>query len=98
MMKIKKIISLIILALFIVSSSVQAQGIYNNNKSVEKKVPPKGTTTSNGGIYASRPGAGPDGMIGEQSDSPIGDGLLLLTLLAGGYFIVKSRKTRKNEV
>jgi hypothetical protein len=92
-MKIKKIILLAVLALFI-SSSMQGQGIYNSSK--EKKVPPKGTTTNGGGIY--RAPGDPDGGIGDDDTTPIGDGLLVLTLMAGGYFIAKSRKIRKNEV
>jgi hypothetical protein len=91
-MKIKKIVVWVVLALFIVSSSMQGQGIYSNSK--EKKAPPKGTT--NGGIYKA-PGD-PGGGVERDDETPLGDGLLILTLMAGGYFIAKRRKIRKNEI
>jgi hypothetical protein len=87
-MKIKKIISLVVLALFIVSSSMQGQGIYSSKEK-------KGT---NGGIYRA-PGGGVGGEEvpggGEGKEAPIGDGLLILTLMAGGYFIAKMKKNKK---
>jgi len=88
-----KIISLATIILLLVSGSAYSQGVFKSNlqKSTEE------STTTTGGIFkAPGPGDGPgENAPGLESDMPIGEGLAILSLLSGGYFMLKKRNTKK---
>jgi hypothetical protein len=96
-MKLK--ILVIIIASFLLSGGLRAQGIYSNNKTTD-------TNTENndaGIVQRAAPGQGSgdgkdDGAPGKDSDpNPIGEGILILSLLSGGYALVKRNVRNKHE-
>jgi hypothetical protein len=95
------LISIVIFSVSFLSGSMHAQGIYSKNKdSQESASSPK--------LRGGGPGGDPPGGNGDQgngggpgSDStgtPIGEGWLILTALAGGYTVLKKRNIKKNEI
>ena len=84
-----KITSLAIIIFLSASASAYSQGVFKNQpKSTEE------STTTNGGVFRDAPGGGdidqPPG-----TDAPVGEGLAILSLLSGGYFMLKKRKEKK---
>ncbi|GHU61421.1 hypothetical protein FACS1894160_4070 [Bacteroidia bacterium] len=93
-MKLKSILILVVFSLMSYSP-MQAEGLFNkpNNSSNQKAANPK-----NGGRQLKDPPTGPGGGGPGSQDAyePIPDGLLILTLLAGGYVVLKARKKERN--
>ncbi|MDR1561804.1 MAG: hypothetical protein LBS54_01785 [Dysgonamonadaceae bacterium] len=91
MKKLKTVLTAFI-ALFILSTTytVQAQGIYSRKDSpvtaAEKKKLP--------GIWAAPPSGKNEGVPATGNNAPIGDGLSILVMLAGGYFLSKKLKNK----
>jgi hypothetical protein len=84
-----KIISLVIIFTVFVSGSAYSQGFFKN----EKTTTSGGTSTDNGVL---RNGAQPgDPSAGDASSSPVGEGLAILSLLSGGYFMLKRRNSKR---
>ena len=81
----RKIIVLLLIAILFASVDSFAQGIFNNNKDTSKK------DNSRPPIFKGRDDPTPPG----ENEDPIGSGLLILTTLAGGYALVKNRKSNK---
>ena len=83
-----KIISLATIILLFVASSAYSQGIFKDN---QPKTTEESTTTSTGILKAGPPPTDqPPGF-----DAPVGEGLAILSLLSGGYFMLKRRNTKK---
>ena len=84
-------------------TTVKADGIFSDKKNTESTEPINETQTeSGGGIFARAPGDGWGDEGGEnpqpgEEESPIGEGLLILSLLSGTYAIVKRNVKRKHE-
>jgi hypothetical protein len=91
-MKLKSILILVIFSLMSYSP-MQAEGLFNkSNGSNQKAADPK-----NGGkVLRDPPPPGGGGPGLPQDYDPISDGLLILTLLAGGYTVIRARKKEKN--
>ena len=89
-----KIISLAIIIFLFASGSAYSQGVFKDNQ-------PKTTTestTTNDGIFKAPPLPPGEGRPGDPQtpvDTPVGEGFLLLSLLSGGYFMLKRRNTKK---
>ena len=94
---------LIMLFFWFAGTTVRAQGIYNN-----KSANGTGTETeskqSGSGLF--RDDSGPPGSGGNDGDpapggddpeEPIGEGVFILSLLAGGYALVKRNIKKKHE-
>jgi hypothetical protein len=88
------------------ATAVEAQGIYNNNNDKAggnssgsapglRAGPPDSGGTTPGGNTGDTGGTDP----GKDSDPtlPVGEGLLILTLLSGGYAVIKKRN-KKNDI
>jgi len=84
-----KIISLATIILLSVASSAYSQGIFKDN---QPKTTEESTTTSTGGLLKAGP---PPTDQPPGFDAPIGEGLAILSLLSGGYFMLKRRNTKK---
>jgi hypothetical protein len=87
---------IVILCLSFLSGAMQAQGIYSKNKDAQDD--------SSSPSLRGRPGGGnppPDrgegGPGGDSEKSPIGEGWLLLSALAGGYALYQKRHTEKRK-
>jgi len=81
-----KIISLVVIVLLFVSGSAYSQGVFKNNQA---KATQESTATAAGTSNIAGPGDLPPG------DTPIGEGLAILSLLSGGYFMLKKRNSKK---
>lgn len=99
-MKLKSKIITIVVASFLLAgtNNIQAQGFFNNDK------PTAGNTTnkSSGGIFRDDDDnwwddGDEDRPQDPNGDSPIGEGIIILSLLAGGYTLVKRNVRRKHE-
>jgi len=107
-MKLKSSVAtgVMIACLFLFGTTLHAQGLYssnndksttnNNNSSTSDTKSVSSTSSSSGGIFK---GMGPGG--DKDSDpggtSPIGEGVLFLSLLSGAYAFVKRNKGNKHE-
>jgi hypothetical protein len=94
-MKLKSLIA-ITAALLICVGPIQAQGIFSNKK--EEK---KGVTTANDNNKLLRaptdpPSGGGEGPGTGTNETPVGEGIIILSLLAGGYTVLK--KTGKKRL
>jgi hypothetical protein len=90
-MKLKSII-LILTLLFSISGSTSAQGIFSKKTDEGSSTT---TTTRGGGLRAPTDPGGSQPDPGSDENTPIGEGLTVLILLAGGYVILK-RNVRKS--
>ena len=98
-MKLKSsvVTSVMIACLLLWGTTLHAQGLYSNNSlSSDNKV---GVTPSTpGGVFRDPP---PDDNIDGPSDppgdSPIGEGVVILSLLSGAYAFVKRNNSKKHE-
>ena len=110
-MKLKSNVTITVMVVFSIllgGTTIQAQGIFsknnNDNNSVEKMID---DSNSQGGVGLFRAGEdelpwGGGGGEGSQpglepTESPIGEGILILSLLAGGYAMVKRNVRKKHE-
>jgi hypothetical protein len=105
-MKLRSIVITIIASLLI-SGTIQAQGIYSNMKSSSDNSSSSSSVYSSGPMLRDESGDGfGDGGSGDGKDpdpggpsdrAPIGEGLLILSLLSGAYAIVKRNLKNKHE-
>jgi hypothetical protein len=87
-MKLKSILILVIFSLM--SFSIQAEGLFNkSNSSTQKSTDPRNA----GKVLRDPPGGGPGTVPG--ADDPIPDGLLILSLFAGGYAVFNKARKKK---
>jgi hypothetical protein len=109
-MKLKFVlISIFMYCLSVLFISVQAQGLYNNNSN-NNGSNNSGTFSSglrggpsNGGGGVGDSGEGDQGgkgneEPGEDSDQklPVGEGIFILSFLAGGYAVLKKQQKKRN--
>jgi hypothetical protein len=85
-----KIISLVIVFTVFVSGAVYSQGFFNNDTQTSEE----SSTTNNGLRNDTADPGGPDAGHPEVP-GPVGEGFAILSLLSGGYFILKKRNSRK---
>ncbi|MDR1876179.1 MAG: hypothetical protein LBQ84_01000 [Flavobacteriaceae bacterium] len=79
------------LGLFLFASvNVSAQGLYQKSNESNEDIESSGSESSGSGrgLRLDRPKPAEPG-------EPIGEGILVLTALAGGYAIIKKRNTKK---
>ncbi|MCL1933810.1 MAG: hypothetical protein FWF53_08405 [Candidatus Azobacteroides sp.] len=103
-MKRKYVISIIVASFLFTGIKIQAQGMFGDEKTDQKTTT---TATPPSGFF--RAGEGEDesgddwGGGGEErpqdppGESPIGEGVLFLSLLTGGYALVKRNVRKKDE-
>jgi len=99
-MKIKSnIITAIILVSFFIAGTtiMRAQGFYSNENTVKETEIKKESEEGGGFFKAPPPGGGEERPPAPGDDEPIGEGILILSLLAGGYALVKRKVKRKYE-
>jgi hypothetical protein len=108
-MKLKSFkITIIILILFFgIGGIMQAQGVYSNNSTVtpsSSNSVNNGGTSNSGGLFRAGgfpdpddTGDGKDPAPGGNSDTPIGGGFLILSLLSGGYALIKRNVRNRHE-
>jgi hypothetical protein len=84
-----KIISLVIIFTVFVSGAVYSQGFFKNDTKTSEE-----SSTTNEGLKKGTPPPG-GGPVNETHPGPVGEGLAVLSLLSGGYFILKKRNSRK---
>ena len=86
-------------------TNTQAQGIFNTQPKAVKTDNTDNTQSKSGGIF--RDGGWDEGDPGDggtvdnpdtPGDEPVGEGILILSLLSGAYALVKRNVKRKNEV
>lgn len=82
-----KIISLALVLSIFTCGSVYSQGLFKNNAQNSE-----GSATTTGTAQLAPPF--PDQPPGDQS-SPVGEGLVILSLLSGGYFMLKKKNAEK---
>ncbi|MCL1938752.1 MAG: hypothetical protein FWF52_10195 [Candidatus Azobacteroides sp.] len=95
------VISMFLFSLFIFNKmNAQQPGLYDNDNSNDNtpSTSNEGGSTQTG-VFRVGPGGGPGGDPGKE-DTPIGEGLLILSVLAGGYAVIKKKKSKikSNEV
>ncbi|GHT61826.1 hypothetical protein AGMMS50239_13590 [Bacteroidia bacterium] len=83
-----KIISLVIIFTVFVGGSAYSQGFFKNENSTS------GDTSTGNGVLRAGDNPGDPGP-GDPSTSPVGEGLAILSLLSGGYFMLKRRNSKK---
>jgi hypothetical protein len=112
-MKIKcNVIAAIIIVLFLLgATTLQAQGIYSNSKTADKKSDSGSGSGGGGGtLYRDWGDGSDDGDPGDGGDperpgepggpstrDPIGEGIVILSLLSGGYALIKRNVRKKLE-
>lgn len=98
-LKSKVITGFIVFSLLYTGHTVRAQGIYSDNKLTDNTNDDQQSGSffrdddddwGNGGS-----GDGKDPAPGD--DSPVGEGMLILTLLSGGYALIKRKGKEKHE-
>jgi len=103
-MKLKSIVLTVVTGAFLLFAvfPVRAQGMFTDNQT--KEINAKKSESTNGLLRAPGDGAGGGGEAegpgapGLDSDpDPIGEGVLILSLLAGGYALVKRNGRKKHE-
>jgi hypothetical protein len=89
---------IVILSLSFLSGAMQAQGIYSKNKDAQEDSSSpslRGRPAGNGAMNDVGEQPGP---VGKDSPrSPIGEGWLLVSALAGGYALYQKRHTEKRK-
>ena len=86
-----KAISLAVIIILCVSVPVHSQGLFKNDATPTQE----NTTTNRGGLLRG-PGDPPVQPPGLETDTtPIGEGLAILSLLSGGFFMLKRRDSKK---
>jgi hypothetical protein len=100
--KIKSTAATLLFLMVCSTYSADAQGIYSSKDEglYSKKDNPISSQVEKGrrpALFREKEGAGglEGGTPGQADYNPIGDGFLILSLLAGGYFVNKKRKNRK---
>ena len=83
----KKLIILSLITMFL-GGQLSAQGIFGGSSEENEEAMERSSSSSQRGPII--PG-GP----GEAEGSPVGEGLLILSALAGGYALVRNRKSNK---
>ena len=102
-MKLKsKVLTVIITVAFLFTgTTIRAQGFYNNGESVDDKTETTDAKSSDsgGGIFRDDGwgGDGDDRDPDPEGKEPIGEGIVILSLLAGGYALIKKNIKRKYE-
>lgn len=109
-MKLKSnVITAIIVVSFLVGmgTTIQAQGIYSTDKQPESTDSPQATDDNKpkdnggGGLFRSDDGdwgdGGDDGDPQPGGEVPIGGGIVILSLLSGGYALVKRNVRNRHE-
>jgi len=106
-MKLKSIVlTIVAAALFLFSGNTsRAQGMFKNKESYAQNQTQQDdgakTTDSTGGMFKAGGDGGGEGggaAPGDNSDpNPIGGGILVLSLLSGGYALIKRNGRRKYE-
>ena len=99
-----KILTAIVIASFLVAGAtgMRAQGYYSDDKDKTATVSNQNNDSGGGGIFRAPPDEDdpgtdrPDPGEGDNPD-PIGGGILILNLLAGGYILLKRNLKRKHE-
>jgi len=91
-------ISVVLLSIFLFSLPMQAQGLYKKDKETTKTQSEKSDPEGGSGIFYA-PGHGGGGGSDQDGEagnpSPVGEGLLVLSLLSGGYALLKSRNKKE---
>lgn len=94
-----KIILLVGVFLMSIGGIVYSQGVFKNNSTASGK-----EITNSTGVFATeqetltatgKPGPGGGDVPGEGT--PIGEGLAILSLLSGGYLMLKKRKSKDGQ-
>lgn len=85
----KKVITLLILMVFLVQGSF-AQGLFSSSTTDDEK---ETDGYDRSGLVRAPPGGG--GV--EPPGTPVGEGLLILTALAGGYSLIRNKKSNKQK-
>lgn len=86
----QKLFTLAVLVVFLLSyTAISAQGIYEEN---DLTISPTGDDED---YDAPLRAVDPSGAGTDENPSPIGEGLLVLSVLAGGYALVKKRSSKK---
>jgi hypothetical protein len=82
-----KIISLAIVLFLGATTSAYSQGVFKNQSKTTEE-----STTTNSGVFRD-----PTGGPGDEppGNTPVGEGLAILSLLSGGYFMLKRRNSKK---
>jgi len=99
--KIKSTAATLLFLMVCSTYSADAQGIYSSKDEglYSKKDNPISSQVEKGrrpALYRHEGSGGETGVSPSTADyNPIGDGFLILSLLAGGYFVNKKRKNRK---
>jgi hypothetical protein len=83
----------LVFSLCFFSDTVSAQGLYGNSAESGEQ-----SSGSQGGSLRAGPSTDPGNPTEPgKGDSPIGEGLLVLSVLSGGYAILKKRNTKNQE-
>jgi len=90
-----RIVSLALVIVFsmFLSESIHSQGIFKNQPRTTEE-----STTNNfggGGLFRDGWDDPPTDQPPGWEDTPVGEGLAILSLLSGGYLMFKKRKTKK---
>ena len=85
----KKIIILSLISFFVIGNTF-AQGVFENGDSSSEGI--SASEKSVGGLFRNK---GENPVPEDPNFNPIGSGLLILTTLAGGYALVRNRKSNK---
>jgi len=93
------LITVITVVFFLFEGTLYAQGIYSaNNQTTSAPAP---MDNGGGGIYRAggggSDGPGAPGGNSTPAEAPIGEGFLILSLLAGGYALLKKNVRGKHE-
>jgi len=83
---------IIIVSFMLGTSTIKAQGFYSEQTASEQ-IPSEGE----GGIFRAWGDGGSDSDPAPGGDDPIGEGIVILSLLAGGYSLVKRFVRKKYE-
>jgi len=83
-------LSLIIVLSIFLSGSVYAQGVFKNQATTTEE-----SSETNTGIFKAGPAPGDGDGVQPPGSTPVGEGLAILSLLSGAYFMLKKRNTKK---
>jgi hypothetical protein len=90
-MKRKLFVILMFISSLFIFNKMDAQGIYGNNNG-----PNEEETTGGTGLFRADPPSLPGGDPGSP-DAPVGEGLVILSVLAGGYAAIKKKGKHKKK-
>jgi hypothetical protein len=94
-MKLKSVIVSIVFLFFLIGS-MQAQGIYSKKTQDTEEVKKGGGAQKEEG-NPGEDGGRPDGGVNADDEAPIGEGIVILSLLAGAYaFSLKKRNNKES--